>query len=90
MHRTERIGETLREEIAQIVSYELEDPRLMMVTGKAVSASMRLIEEPVISTRWVSCASAGSALSARLPPNASIRPVQTFVFLNIGSPGQRG
>ena len=32
MHRTERIGETLREEIAQIVGYELEDPRLTMVT----------------------------------------------------------
>jgi ribosome-binding factor A len=32
MHRTERIAETLREEIAQIVGYELEDPRLTMVT----------------------------------------------------------
>src|SRR5262245_24421326 len=28
MHRPERIAETLREEIAQIVGYELEDPRL--------------------------------------------------------------
>src|SRR5438874_501876 len=32
MHRPERIAETLREEIAQIVGYELEDPRLTMVT----------------------------------------------------------
>ena len=32
MHRTERIADTLREEIAQIVGYELEDPRLTMVT----------------------------------------------------------
>src|SRR2546430_5871198 len=32
MHRPERISETLREEIAQIVGYELEDPRLTMVT----------------------------------------------------------
>jgi ribosome-binding factor A len=32
MHRTERIAETLREEIAQIVGFELEDPRLSMVT----------------------------------------------------------
>lgn len=32
MHRKERVAEVLREEIAQIVGYELEDPRLMMVT----------------------------------------------------------
>src|ERR1700693_5563642 len=32
MHRPERIAETLREEITQIVGYELEDPRLAVVT----------------------------------------------------------
>ncbi len=32
MHRKERVAEVLREEIAQIVGYELEDPRLMLVT----------------------------------------------------------
>ena len=32
MHRKERVAEVLREEIAQIVGYELEDPRLTMVT----------------------------------------------------------
>src|SRR5207247_10808634 len=32
MHRPERIADTLREEITQIVGYELEDPRLTMVT----------------------------------------------------------
>ena len=32
MHRTERVADVLREEIAQIVGYELEDPRLTMVT----------------------------------------------------------
>jgi len=32
MHRPERIAETLREEIAQIVGYELDDPRLTSVT----------------------------------------------------------
>ena len=32
MHRTERFTDTLREEIAQIVGYELEDPRLTTVT----------------------------------------------------------
>jgi ribosome-binding factor A len=32
MRRTERAADTLREEIAQIVGYELEDPRLSIVT----------------------------------------------------------
>lgn len=32
MHRKERVAEVLREEIAQIVGYGLEDPRLTMVT----------------------------------------------------------
>ena len=32
MHRPERIADTLREEIMQIVGYELEDPRLASVT----------------------------------------------------------
>ena len=43
MHRTERVADTLREEIAQIVGYELEDPRLTMVTVTDVrlSADMR-------------------------------------------------
>src|SRR6266404_6755748 len=32
MPRSERVADILREEIAQIVGYELEDPRLTMVT----------------------------------------------------------
>jgi len=32
MRRTERVADTLREEIAQIVGYELADPRLSSVT----------------------------------------------------------
>jgi len=32
MHRTERLADTLREAVAQIVGYELEDPRLINVT----------------------------------------------------------
>src|SRR4029079_6640063 len=32
MHRKERTADTLKEEIAQIVGYELEDPRLSLVT----------------------------------------------------------
>jgi ribosome-binding factor A len=39
MHRTERVADILREEIAQIVGYELEDPRLMMVTVTEVRLS---------------------------------------------------
>jgi ribosome-binding factor A len=39
MHRTERFTDTLREEIAQIVGYELEDPRLTTVTVTDVRLS---------------------------------------------------
>jgi len=39
MHRSERIADTIREEIAQIVGYELEDPRLSTVTVTDVKLS---------------------------------------------------
>ncbi|HEX3253865.1 MAG TPA: 30S ribosome-binding factor RbfA [Pyrinomonadaceae bacterium] len=39
MHRSERTADTLKEEIAQIVGYELEDPRLMSVTVTDVKLS---------------------------------------------------
>ncbi len=39
MHRTERSAELIREEIAQIVGYELEDPRLTTVTVTDVRLS---------------------------------------------------
>jgi ribosome-binding factor A len=39
MRRKERVADTLREEIAQIVGYELEDPRLIMVTVTDVRLS---------------------------------------------------
>jgi ribosome-binding factor A len=39
MRRKERSTEVLREEIAQIVGYELEDPRLSMVTVTDVKLS---------------------------------------------------
>jgi ribosome-binding factor A len=43
MRRTERVADTLREEIAQIVGYELEDPRLgtVTVTDVRLSDNMR-------------------------------------------------
>jgi ribosome-binding factor A len=50
MHRTERIAETLREEIAQIVGYELEDPRLTMVTVTEVRVADDLHDASVYVT----------------------------------------
>ncbi len=43
MHRTERAADTLREEISQIVGYELEDPRLtgVNVTDVRIAPDMR-------------------------------------------------
>lgn len=42
MHRSERLADTLREEISQIVGYELEDPRLDPVTVTDVRLSDNL------------------------------------------------
>ena len=39
MHRSERTADALKEEIAQIVGYELEDPRLTSVTVTDVRLS---------------------------------------------------
>ena len=39
MHRSERTADVLKEEIAQIVGYELEDPRLTSVTVTDVRLS---------------------------------------------------
>jgi ribosome-binding factor A len=39
MHRTERFTDTLRDEISQIVGFELEDPRLTTVTVTDVRLS---------------------------------------------------
>src|SRR5947207_4455778 len=50
MHRTERIADTLREEIAQIVGYELEDPRLTMVTVTDVRVADDLRDASVYVT----------------------------------------
>lgn len=42
MHRTERVADLLREELIQIVGYELEDPRLDPVTVTDVRLSENL------------------------------------------------
>ena len=39
MRRAERLAETLREEIAEVVGFELDDPRIEMVTVTDVNVS---------------------------------------------------
>jgi ribosome-binding factor A len=50
MRRPERVADILREEIAQIVGYELEDPRLTMVTVTDVRLSDNLRDARVYVT----------------------------------------
>jgi hypothetical protein len=51
-------------------------------TGRADSPLIRLIDEPVISTRWVSCARAGDDTTP-VPPKATNKPVQSLVLWNM-------
>lgn len=50
MRRPERVADVLREEISQIVGYELEDPRLTMVTVTDVRLSENLRDARVYVT----------------------------------------
>jgi ribosome-binding factor A len=50
MHRPERVADLLREEISQIVSYELQDPRLAMVTVTDVRVAANLKSAKVYVT----------------------------------------
>ncbi len=50
MRRPERVAEFLREEIAQIVGYELDDPRVAMVTVTEVRVSENLRDARVYVT----------------------------------------
>src|SRR5687768_7703685 len=50
MRRTERVADTIREEISQIVGFELEDPRLTMVTVTDVRLSENLRDVRVYVT----------------------------------------
>src|SRR5437879_1077184 len=50
MRRPERLADTLREEITQIVGYELEDPRVAMVTETDVRVSDDLRDASVYVT----------------------------------------
>jgi len=42
MHRPERLAESLKEEIAEVVGFELEDPRVQSVTVTDVQVSPNL------------------------------------------------
>ena len=50
MRRPEKVAEQVREEIAQIVGYELDDPRVAMVTVTDVRMSDNLREARVFVT----------------------------------------
>src|SRR6185295_1675458 len=50
MRRPERVADTIREEISQIVGYELEDPRLTMVTVTDVRLSDNMRDARVYVT----------------------------------------
>ena len=50
MRRPERVADMLREEITQIVGYELEDPRVAMVTVTDVRVSENLRDARVYVT----------------------------------------
>ena len=50
MRRTERVADTIREEISQIVGFELEDPRVTMVTVTDVRLSDNLRDARVYVT----------------------------------------
>ncbi len=50
MRRPERVADILREEISQIVGYELQDPRLTMVTVTDVRMSDNLRDANVFVT----------------------------------------
>jgi ribosome-binding factor A len=47
MRRPERLAETLREEIAEVVGFELDDPRVEMVTVTEVKVSEDLRDAKV-------------------------------------------
>ncbi len=64
MRRPEKVAELVREEIAQIVGYELEDPRVAMVTVTDVRMSENLREARVYVTVSGTDREAATALRA--------------------------
>jgi len=64
MRRPEKVAEHVREEIAQIVGYELDDPRVTIVTVTDVRMSGNLREARVFVTLSGTDDEAASALKA--------------------------
>jgi len=64
MRRPEKVAEHVREEIAQIVGYELDDPRVAIVTVTDVRMSGNLREARVFVTLSGTDDEAASALKA--------------------------
>ena len=64
--------------------------RVKTCTGKAPSAAMRLIDDPVTSTRSSSCwAPAGETVTPSAPATASIKLVRVPDLLNVGAPANQ-
>lgn len=64
MRRPERVADMLREEVAQIVGYELDDPRVTMVTVTDVRVSDNLRDARVFVTVMGTEDEANAALAA--------------------------
>ena len=64
MRRPERFAETLKEEIAEVVGFELDDPRLAMVTVTDVEVAADLRDARVYVVVHGSEDEIGSALKA--------------------------
>ena len=64
MRRPEKIAELIREEITQIVGYELEDPRVLSVTVTDVSVTDNLRDARIFVTAEGTEAERAEALKA--------------------------
>jgi ribosome-binding factor A len=80
MRRPERVADMLREEIAQIVGYELEDPRLTMVTVTDVRLSENLRDARVYVTVAGDEAETAKALAALRHAAAYVRKQLGFAL----------
>lgn len=82
MRRPERFAESLREEIIEIVGYELEDPRVQSVTVTDVIVSDNMRDARVFVTVEGSEHDIKSAMSALLHASTYVRQ-QVALNLNL-------
>ena len=93
MRRPEKVAEQVREEIAQIVGYELDDPRVAMVTVTDVRMSDNLREARIFVTVSGTDDEAANALKAlrkaapyvrrQLAFNLSLRLAPDILFIRV-------